>query len=216
MSRDPEITNATAWPWRSSVQGESTFPDALLRGDAEEAARGLLGSLLISSVDGMRTAGVVVEAEAYTGPEDPASHARASVGRTDRNASMFGPPGRAYVYLSYGVHWCLNVVTGREGHPAAVLFRALDPLEGIDVMAQRRERPRDLCSGPGRLSQALGVTGALDGHGLRQAPLELRSGWSVGPEDIGTSSRIGVRRGRERLLRFYLKGHRSVSRPPRT
>lgn len=171
--------------------------------------------LLVSDLGGARTSGVIVEVEAYVGPEDPASHARASVGRTERNASMFGRPGIAYVYRSYGIHWCMNVVTGEVEDPVAVLVRALDPLDGREVMSRRRGRETDLCSGPGRLTEALGITGSQDGHDLSDDPLFLRPGWSVPETAVGTSGRIGIRRAADWPLRFYVRGHPSVSRAPR-
>lgn len=151
-----------------------------------------------------------METEAYIGPEDPASHAAARIGRTRRNATMFGRAGLAYVYRIYGMHWCLNVVTGGEGHPAAVLVRALDPLGGIDVMEGRRGR-RPLTSGPARLCQALGVTGDLDGHDLTRSPLWLAPGWPVTPSEISRSERIGIRRAADWPLRFYVTDHPAVS-----
>ncbi len=187
-----------------------------LSGPAEAVARALLGLRLISTVDGESTSGVIVETEAYTGPDDPASHAARRIGRTSRNESMFGPPGRAYVYRSYGIHWCLNVVTGPEDHPAAVLVRALEPGEGRETMIRRRGRETDLCAGPGRLAQALGVTGELDGHDLDRPPLRLVSGREVPDDRIGVSGRIGIRHAAEAPLRFYVKAHPSVSRSPRS
>ncbi len=174
-------------------------------------ARALLGARLLSTVDGLRTSGVVVETEAYVGPHDPASHAAERVGRTRRNASMFGPGGIAYVYRIYGMHRCLNVVTGPEGYPAAVLVRALDPLEGLDVMARRRGRKRELCSGPARLCQALAIGDELDGHDLRRAPLRLLPGWEVPDGAVGRSGRRGVRRAADWPLRFFLRDHPEVS-----
>ena len=112
-------------------------------------ARELLGCYLRSTLGGVTVGGVVVETEAYVGPEDPASHAAAGIGKTKRNATMFGPPGRAYVYRSYGIHWCLNVVTGEVGMPAAVLIRALDPICGSEAM--RLRRGGGLLSVPGRV-----------------------------------------------------------------
>lgn len=203
------------WPWRSREAPGRALPHGLFDLPADQVAPALLGSVLVSTVGGIRVSGVVVETEAYTGPEDPASHARAAVGRTDRNASMFGPPGIAYVYRSYGIHWCMNVVTGEVDVPAAVLLRALEPLEGVELMEERRGRSRDLCSGPGRLCQALGVTGSLDGHPLSDPPLLVEPGWEVPDGRLGVSGRIGVSRARERPLRFYLRGHPSVSRAPR-
>lgn len=202
-------------PWRSGQEPDrDPAPDELKR-PAGEVARSLLGLRLVSTVDGETTSGIIVETEAYTGPDDPASHAARRIGRTSRNETMFGPAGRAYVYRSYGIHWCLNVVTGAEGHPSAVLLRALEPREGRTVMVRRRDRPTDLCSGPGRLAQALGVTGALDGHDLEREPLRLASGWSVPGEGIGVSGRVGISRATEAPLRFYVRSHPSVSGSPR-
>ena len=183
---------------------------------AQEVAPDLLGTRLVSTAAGRRAEGVIVEVEAYLGRSDPASHAATRNGRTRRNASMFGSPGRAYVYLSYGIHWCLNVVTGQDGHPCAVLIRAIDPIVGLDVMADRRGRSRDLGSGPGRVGQALGVTAVLDGHDLSTEPLRLLAGWPVPPSSVGVSPRIGVSRAREWPLRYYVSGNGSVSRGPRT
>ncbi len=158
------------------------------------------------------TAGVIVETEAYEGPRDPASHAAARAGRTRRNAAMFGPPGRAYVYRIYGVHWCVNVVTGSEGDPQAVLLRALDPLVGRETMIRRRRRETGLASGPGRLCQALAITGALYGHDLRCPPLEVRPGWRLPDARVGISGRIGVRAAADWLRRYFVIGNPEISR----
>jgi DNA-3-methyladenine glycosylase len=128
---------------------------------------------------------------------------------------MFGPAGHAYVYRIYGVHWCLNVVTGEVGYPAAVLVRALDPVGGIPTMIERRNGKNPLCSGPGRLAQALGVSGNLDGHNLEEEPLELRTAWEIVDEEVGVSGRIGVGKASDWPLRFFLKGHPEVSGRPR-
>ncbi|MEE8146628.1 MAG: DNA-3-methyladenine glycosylase [Longimicrobiales bacterium] len=189
-----------------------TFDRTFFDRPAESVAPDLLGSRLVSTVDGRTATGVIVEVEAYTGPDDPASHAAARIGRTRRNASMFGPPGTAYVYLSYGVHWCLNVVTGPIGDPCAVLLRAVDPIEGLGVMAARRGREQDLASGPGRLGQAFGVTDALDAHDLSSPPLRLLPGWLIPPGSIDVSPRVGVGRARDWPLRFSVRDNVSVSR----
>jgi len=177
-------------------------------------ARSLLGSCVRSEVGEVLSVGVIVETEAYVGPQDPASHAAARIGKTQRNESMFGPPGRAYVFRIYGAHWCLNVVTGEVGFPAAVLIRALDPLSGVEGMAHRREGRTPLCAGPGRLAQALEVTGELDGHNLRDPPLQLLRGWTVTPSAVMVSGRVGVKSAADWPLRFYLRGHPDVSSGP--
>lgn len=182
---------------------------------AVDVAPALLGSVLLSTVGGVRTAAVVTETEAYAGADDPASHAATRSGVTERNRAMFGPPGRAYVYRSYGVHWCLNVVTGGEGSAGAVLVRGGAPLEGLEEMQRRRLGRAPLCGGPGRLAQALGVTGTLYGHTLDADPLTLLPGWSVDDEAIGASGRIGVAVAAERPWRFYVRGAPGVSRSPR-
>src|SRR5580700_4066090 len=138
--------------------------------DSPEVARRLIGMTLL--VDGV--GGVIVETEAYD-REDPASHSFS--GPTPRNAVMFGPPGRAYVYLSYGIHWCLNVVCRETGHGAGVLIRALEPTTGVSLMIERRRQqdPRMLCAGPGRLAQALAITRELNGKCIDIPPFSLRA-----------------------------------------
>ena len=198
-------------PW-SADPGEGTFDRPFFDRPAECVAPDLLGAQLVSTLGGLRTTGVIVEVEAYIGPEDPASHAAARIGRTTRNASMFGPPGTAYVYLSYGVHWCLNVVTGPIGVPCAVLLRAVHPIEGLDVMAERRGRERDLTSGPGRLGQAFGITHALDRHDFSSPPVRILPGWPIPSESMDVSARVGVSRARDWPLRFFVSGNPCVSR----
>ena len=170
-----------------------------------EVAPELIGATLL--VDGV--GGSIVEVEAYD-REDPASHAYR--GRTRRNAVMFGPPGHAYVYRSYGIHWCLNLVCEGEEVPSAVLVRALEPVQGLDKMRSRRglEDPRLLASGPGRLCQALGITGAHAGLPLWLPPFELRAR-SAEPEVLA-GPRIGITRAMELPWRYAEAGSRFLSR----
>ncbi len=180
-------------------------------------AREILGKRLVRILDGERLSGTIVEVEAYIGQDDQASHARP--GRTDRNASMFGPPGHAYVYLIYGIHHCLNIVTEQEGYPAALLIRALEPQEGLETMRERRGGRSDLplTSGPARLCQALAVDRKLDGADLcaPEANLFLEKDLTIPDEAIATGPRIGVR-GDEVALsvpwRFYIQNNPHVSR----
>jgi DNA-3-methyladenine glycosylase len=167
----------------------------------------------------MRLSGRIVEVEAYE-PGDPASHGYRRM--TARNASMFGPPGRLYVYFTYGHHWMMNVVTRGEGEPSAVLLRAAEPLEGIEEMQRRRGRSllRDLCSGPGKLCQALGVDRAQDGADLvRGRSVWLEAGVPVAPERIAVGIRVGVSVGLEQEWRYRVADDPFVSRgrpgPPR-
>lgn len=176
---------------------------------APACARALIGWTL--TVDGV--GGVIVETEAYD-RDDPASHNYR--GPTARNAAMFGPVGRAYVYRIYGVHWCLNVVCGEAGSGQAVLIRAVAPTMGVEVMRVRRglAAERMLCSGPGKLCQAMGVTGDHDGRSLSEPPFA----WAPpdgAVEDIATGPRIGISRGVETPWRFGLKGSQWLSRAMR-
>lgn len=189
------------------------LPARFFEGECAEVARRLLGAILWSSVDGRPAGGMIVETEAYVGPHDPASHARASTGRTARNAAMFGRAGTLYVYLSHGVHHCANVVTGLQGFPAAALVRALSPVEGRAVMLERRKRETDLCNGPGRLCQALGITLRHDGRSLADPPVQLFSGTRFDDAQVGVSGRIGVSRAADWPLRFFVKGHPCVRAP---
>jgi DNA-3-methyladenine glycosylase len=158
--------------------------------------------------------GPIVEVEAYQ-QDDPASHSFGGR-RTARNAAMFGPPGHAYVYRSYGIHWCLNFTCDVEGLASAVLIRALEPVDGVEAMRERRglDDARLLCSGPGRLCEALAVTGADDGLPLDRPPFELRDRRER-PE-IVLGPRIGLTKGVESLWRYGLAGSRYLSRPFRT
>jgi DNA-3-methyladenine glycosylase len=177
---------------------------------ATEVAPDLLGQVLVRELpDGARAAARIVEVEAY-GPDDPASHAFR--GMTPRNEVMFGPPGHLYVYFTYGMHLCMNAVTGRAGEGAAVLLRAGEPLEGVDGMRSRRGRDRslDLCSGPGRFTQAMGVARSDDGVDLVEGDhLWVERGTRSG--SIGTGIRVGVRET-TRAWRYWLDGNAFVSR----
>ncbi len=187
--------------------------DFYLNGDTTSIARDLLGKILIHETDKGIVGGIIVETEAYLGQNDPASHAYR--GLTRRNSSMFGPPGTSYVYISYGVHHCFNVVCQPSGIGEAVLIRALEPLMGLEIMESNRKgvAKEQLTNGPGKLCQALGIDLRLNGHDLTQRPLFLLPGPS--PYAIGNSPRIGISVGRELPLRFYIKGNRYVSRSPR-
>jgi DNA-3-methyladenine glycosylase len=171
-----------------------------------EVAPALIGCTLL--VDGV--GGRIVEVEAYD-PDDPASHSFR--GPTARNRAMFGPPGHAYVYRSYGIHWCLNLVCDGEGHGSAVLVRALEPTHGLDVMAARREtgEPRRLCSGPGRVCQALAVGPEHDGLPLDRPPFELFA--AEQEVVVATAPRVGITRAADRPWRYLLAGSPFVSRP---
>ena len=170
-----------------------------------EVAPELVGAKLF--FDGV--GGTIVEVEAYD-YEDPAAHGYR--GRTARNASMFGAPGFAYVYRSYGVHWCLNFVCEAEGVASAVLIRALEPTEGLDAMRARRglDDPRLLCSGPGRLCQALGITGEHDGLPLDRPPFQVDA--RAREEQVLTGPRIGITRAADRPWRYGLAGSTYLSR----
>ena len=182
---------------------------AFFRRSVHEIAPELIGvELLVGGVGGM-----IVEVEAYD-HDDPASHGYLNH-RTRRNASMFLEGGHAYVYRSYGIHWCLNFVCGEVGVADAVLVRALEPTRGIEEMRRRRgvDELRLLCAGPGRLCQALGVTDAIDGHALDSAPFELTpTGASF---EVVTTTRIGLTKAVDRPWRYAARGSRFLSRPAR-
>lgn len=179
-----------------------------------EVARRLIGTLLVHESPRGRLSGRIVEAEAYIAPEDAACHAYR--GETPRNRVMFGPPAHAYVYVSYGMHDMLNVVTEEVGIAAAVLIRAVEPVEGIAMMAQNRgfdasvARPRNLTNGPGRLCQAMGIGRALNGSDLTRAPLYILP--AAGDDlPLVQTTRIGITRSVELPWRFYLLGSPDVS-----
>jgi DNA-3-methyladenine glycosylase len=170
-----------------------------------EVAPELIGAALL--VDGV--GGTIVEVEAYD-QDDPASHGFR--GLTPRTASMFGPPGHAYVYRSYGVHWCLNLVCAEQGRAEAALVRALEPTSGLEAMRERRglDAARALCSGPGKLCQALGITRALDGLSLDEPPFELLA--REAESSLAVGRRIGITRAVEQPWRYGLAGSPFLSR----
>lgn len=177
-----------------------------------DTARQLLGKTLVTTIGNVQTGGIIVETEAYGPCDDPASHAHR--GETARNRVMFGHPGFIYVYQIYGVHFCVNIVTEREGVGAAVLIRALQPSIGIDTMKQRRkvERPSELCRGPGRLCQALGIDRGMNGERLSDSTsIALYEGDALDPSRIEASKRIGITKAADLPWRFSLRGSEWVS-----
>jgi DNA-3-methyladenine glycosylase len=177
-----------------------------------EVARRLLGHVVVSDVGGRRTGGRIVETEAYIGPDDPACHAF-GYRRTPRTEVLYAAPATAYVYFTYGMHWCLNVVTEPVDYPAAVLIRALEPLVGLEVMRRRRGgvRDRQLCAGPARLCQALGITGAQNGTSLIEGRVRILRGGGRRPR-VAVTPRIGVTTAVDWPLRFTIEGSRWTSR----
>jgi DNA-3-methyladenine glycosylase len=176
-------------------------------------AEALLGKVLVHRTPRGVAAGMIVEAEAYIGEDDPACHA--APGPTRRNAPLYGPAGLAYVYLNYGIHYLVNAVTEAEGHPAAVLIRALAPVEGIPLMKRRRAVNGDvpeaaLCRGPGNLTRALGITLTHNRRDLASSELAIEDrGYAVGAVSWGP--RVGIRVGTEHEWRCWITGHPSVS-----
>ncbi len=182
--------------------------------DTVVVARALLGQLLVSEIRGRRCLARIVETEAYVGPHDAACHA-AGWRRTPRNEALYGEPGLAYVYFTYGMHWCANVVTERPGYPAAVLLRAAEPLEGLETMRRRRGPVPDhaLAAGPARLTEALGIDRRMNGHPLTMPPLWIAAGARVAPRRIVVGPRVGIRVAADWPLRFYIRDDPFVSRP---
>ena len=186
------------------------LPQDFYRRSAVELGPQLLNKLLVGP-DGR--AGRIVEVEAYCATDDPASHSYR--GPTARNASMFGPPGMLYVYLSYGIHWCANVVCGQAGEGTAVLIRALQPVAGLGAMRLARvkaHRDLDLCRGPARLTQAMGITGHHDGSDVLDGPFRVIDDGSPPPPDPVSSGRIGISRAVELPWRWYVPDNGYVSR----
>jgi DNA-3-methyladenine glycosylase len=182
-----------------------------------DVAADLIGKVLVHDTPAGRTAGRIVEVEAYIGEDDPACHA--APGPTRRNEPLYGPPGIAYVYLNYGMHYLMNVVTEADGFPAAVLLRALEPLEGVPLMRRRRSAgngrrdtgtEHDLCRGPGNLSKALGITLQENRLDVTCSALRIEH-WGLPSGERAWSPRIGIRVGTDRVWRCYETGCRAVS-----
>jgi DNA-3-methyladenine glycosylase len=174
-----------------------------------DVARDLLGKVVVHGP----TAGIIVETEAYLGGEDLASHSAAGI--TNRTRVIFGPPGHAYVYLSYGMHECLNIVAEPEGSAGCILIRALEPLAGLDIMRERRPKARsdrDLASGPGKLTRALAITRAHNGADMTRGDLVVRAPAVAAAFEIEVTPRIGITKCVDLPLRFIVKGNDFVSR----
>ena len=194
------------------------LPRSFYDRDTLVVARELLGCLLVHEESGQRVSGRIVEVEAYHGEEDPACHAAA--GLTARTAPLYGRPGFGYVYRIYGMYYCFNVVTRAEGHPSAVLVRALEPIEGLDTMRERRASrrripdaelaDRDLASGPGKLCDALAITLDQNRADLLRSPLRLEPGEA--PDAVVWTPRVGISVGTDRFWRCFVKGSPHVSR----
>ncbi len=190
---------------------ENALPRSFYSRDTVLVARELLGKVLVHDSGEGLTAGIIVETEAYV-RGDPACHAYR--GMTPRNRAMFGPPGRAYIYFTYGMHYCFNVVTAAEGVGEAVLIRALEPLEGTDLMRRRRGRFRlpELCSGPARLVQAMGIEPGMYGHDLTREPLFIVRGREIEAAAVVVTTRVGIRAAADLPLRFYVRNNMHVSK----
>ena len=194
--------------------GRRALPEAFYRRPTLDVLQDIIGKVLVHTVRGRRAAGVIVEAEAYIGESDPACHA--APGPTARNAPLYGPPGRAYVYLNYGIHYLVNAVTEAEGFPAAVLIRALEPHEGVALMRRRRGRAAiddaGLCRGPGNLTVALGISEKLNRAPLTHGALTIED-HGLPPRVLAWSPRIGIRVGTTPRWRCFAADSAAVSGP---
>ncbi|HVZ78896.1 MAG TPA: DNA-3-methyladenine glycosylase [Gemmatimonadaceae bacterium] len=208
------MTRNAALTARRSRLG-AVLPRSFYARDTEVVARELLGAVLECHTRAGVAHGRIVETEAYVGEHDAACHAAA--GRTARTDPLYGPPGRAYVYFIYGMHWCVNAVTRPHGSPSAVLIRALEPLDGIPLMRRRRPGARrdvDLANGPAKLCEALGITGAHNRLPLQRPPLVIRAGSSVPDDQVTVTPRIGIRVAADWPLRYFITDSPYVSRTP--
>ncbi len=183
--------------------------------DADTVAQRLLGQRLVRVINGRRLAGPIVEVEAYLGARDKAAHTFGGR-RTARNASMYLGGGHAYIYFTYGMHHCLNVVCGKPGDGVAVLLRAVEPTEGLELMFRRRvaaREVRDLCSGPGKLTQALGIDKARYGHPLSRKPLWIYEDGTL-PGKLVKTTRVGISQAKKQLYRYLDSSSDHISKPP--
>ena len=199
------------------ARSSSPLPLSFYDRDTEIVARELLGAVLECRTPEGLVAGRIVETEAYLGEHDAACHAAA--GETGRTRWLYGPAGTAYVYFIYGVHWCFNAVTRAAGLPSAVLVRALEPLEGIELMRVRRKAvrtDRDLANGPGKLCSALAIDGRHNGLRLDRLPVRIREGEPVGDDAVLVSPRIGITKAADWPLRWFIADSPFVSKAPRT
>jgi len=196
----------------TSLRRAATLPVRFFARPADAVARDLVGALIVSSIDGRGAMGRIVETEAYLGYDDPASHGYRHR-RHGQNEALYGPPGSWYVYRSYGMHWCANLVCQAQGDGSAVLLRAVEPLEGVEVMRRRRglDDPGLLCAGPGRLCQALGITRlGLDGQMMAQSPVVVLA--RNGAVAVEATPRVGISKAADWPLRFAAAGSPWVSR----
>lgn len=197
--------------------GTAALPVRFYDRDPALVAREMLGTIVERVTEQGTVTGRIVETEAYLGPHDPACHA--SAGLTARTRVLYGPPGLAYVYLIYGVYWCLNAVTRESGFGSAVLVRAIEPLSGLELMRARRpgaHRDRDLTNGPGKLCLAFGIDGTLNGGALDRPPLRILRGEPIADADVRVSPRIGISRAAEWPYRYFIADNEFVSKTPKS
>ena len=189
------------------------LPPSFFETDTLTLAKNLLGKYFVRKLNNQTLIGMIVETEAYHETGDESCHAHR--GKTPRNSVMFGPPGRLYVYFTYGMHYCMNIAAEAEGIGAAVLIRALEPVEGLDIMRKNRgmlDGEKSLCNGPAKLCQAFAISRAENGHDLQSREIYLTQGISVKSQDIVTATRIGISRAAELPWRFYVRSNLYVSR----
>lgn len=205
----PELQHPDPWPFPELIEATLSLPLSFYSRPTVDVARSLLGCVLIHH----RSAGTIVEVEAYLGTEDRAAHAYRGV--TERTRVIFGPPGRAYIYFIYGMHECLNVVAEKTGRPGCVLIRALEPTTGLEQMYERRRwkgLPRGLANGPGKLTQALAITREQYGARLDRGKLCIRAWKAPHSFEIEATPRIGISHCADWPLRFVWKNHPCLSR----